>query len=218
MVKINPATKAVKEAEDETDDRVDTALDNLQKIKSGNGPDTPDLETSSTKTGRPRIKGGRNAFEERQVQDYLMDWYENTPDEFEVDWNDVTIIVSGRMKKATGRAKHLKDGYELKISLPAYQRKDWETIQQTIRHEAIHIFQYQEYGNGGHGRIFRKWADKFGCTQYAEERAEKPKYTIHCPECGKIGEKSRACKTTKHIERYHCQNCGNQDLFVRQHH
>jgi len=217
MVKINPATKAVEAAEEQSDDHVDAALDNLQQIKSGNEPDTPDLEASPTNTGRPSIKGGRNAFEERRVRDYLMEWYEETPAEFDIDWNDVTIIVSGRLKRASGKARDTPDGQELKISRPAYRRKDWETIQQTIRHEAIHIFQYQNHGRGGHGRIFHKWADEFGCEQYADEPAEKPKYTIHCPNCGQIGQKSRACKTTKHIERYHCQTCGSQDLSVRQH-
>lgn len=164
---------------------------------------------------RPDIKGGRNSMEEGAVVDYLMEWYEDTPDEFEIDWSTVTVIVSARLSRSHGKARALGDGtHELKISRPAYRDKDWK---ETARHEAIHIFQYQVHDSGGHGFVFKKWADRFNCTQYADSPAKKPKYTIHCPDCGQIGSKARACKTTKHIERYQCQKCGHERLSVYKH-
>jgi len=152
------------------------------------------------------------------VRDYLMDWYNGTEAEFGIDWSNVTIIVSARMSKCHGRARMIGDGtYELKISKHAYDNEEWEEVQETIRHEAIHIWQYQELGEGSHGPSFKKWADKYDCQVYADNPAQKPKYTIHCTNCGQVASKQRACKTTKHIERYSCQGCSDGELSVKQH-
>lgn len=176
---------------------VEAGLENLKKLKE-QGP-------------RPAINGGRNATEERRVRSYLMDWYQGTPDDFDIDWTKVTIIVSARLSRSWGKARNIRwdDRQELKISRKAIERHGWDSIKQTIRHEAIHIWQYQELGSGGHGPSFKKWARKFDCRVRAPDTAGEAKYLLFCSECGDhIGHRMRSCKVTKHPGWYRSRCCG----------
>lgn len=176
---------------------VDAGLENLRRLQE-QGP-------------RPSIRDGRHAGKERRVRDYLMTWYtEETPEDFDIDWNPVEIVVSARLKKSWGRAKYWedKDRYEIVISANAIENHGWEEVKETIRHEAIHIWQYQTLGFGGHGVRFRKWADKFGCTVYADCRAQEAKYKLYCDQCGSlVSQSSRRSKTVKNSHLYRSNCC-----------
>jgi len=197
---------------------VDEAISNLNAIKDGqdprasNEPETTNTPQTTPFT-RPSINAGRHTYEERRVRDYLMDWYEGTPSEFDIDWSDVTIIVSASLTRAHGKARYkaAEESYELKISKCAIDNDSspWDDeIQETIRHEAIHIWQYQEFGEGNHGPSFKRWADQFDCEVRASRPAKDPKYTINCENCGKVGTRQQACKITKQTARYSCGTCG----------
>lgn len=209
-------------------DHVDAALDNLETIKNGGSPDTPetpDTEPTRTTSGTPSLSGGYAEAEERKVREYLKEWYDNeTPEDFEVDLSELEIRVDATLKRAHGKFKYSEhpDGtvdQQLKISKNAMETHSWDEVKSTIRHEAVHAWQYQNGYDLSHGRSFKQWMDTFDIDVYAENPAEKKaKYEIICPNCGVVGQKTRACKTTKHIDRYHCQGCGSEDLSVRQNH
>lgn len=207
-------------------DAVNEAVSNLKAIKSGEDPRSepettsePDEPSTKSVTSRPTINNGRHARDERRVRNYLMEWYKGTPEEFDIDWSTVTIIVSASLTRAHGKAryKRAEEVQELKISKCAIQNDgtDWEEVKETIRHEAIHIWQYQELGEGNHGPSFKRWADVFGCEVRADKPARKPKYTINCENCGRVGSRQQKCKLTKQTARYNCGGCGG-DLSVTQ--
>lgn len=218
------------------------AADVMRDIASGDFPPEQEDEktvaatatTGSESKVNPTIKGGTHSHWERKVKEYLKEWYpeaENSTVEiygttyaFEVDWSDVEVIVSGRMKRSSGRARAFTDkltgerNYELKISKHLIENQDWDRVEQTIRHEAIHIWQYQNDSfSGGHGLDFKKWMrhEQFDCTVNAERPAADPKYEIICENCGEVGVRQRACKITKKTHLYHCSTCGG-NLEVNQ--
>ena len=197
--------------EEENQATIDQALSNLEK-------ETFDGDRPESNTTGPGISGGRNAFEERRVRDYLMEWYEETTDNFSVDWSQVTIIVSGRLKNSNGRcrANYADDTQELKIAKNLFREQERGDWKQTVRHEAVHVWQAQVHETIDHGRTFRIWMDEFDITIYAENPAEQPKYEILCPNCGVVDTKQRECKTVRHVDRYRCSVCDSDELFVRQ--
>lgn len=181
-------------------------------------------QTSGVKkaTSKPSIRGGRHADVERKVRSYLMEWYETTPEEFTLDWSEIEIIVTGKLKKASAKFRVMPDGKdELRISYNIYQFDPDglnDDAQRAARHEAVHAWQMQEHGTADHGHTFKQWMDEFDITVYAEEPAQQPKYEIKCPNCGTIAKKQRKCKTVKKIGLYSCQRCGSQNLSVKQNH
>lgn len=209
------------------------AADVMRDISSGNLIDVSEeettVQTTPTETGsvNPATSGGTNGKWEQKIRDYLKEWYPKVTGQtvevygqtytFEIDWSNVEIIVSGRLSRASGRARWHTDSsgkteYELKVSKHLIKNQDWDRVRQTVRHEAIHIWQYQtESFSGGHGVDFRKWMNKddFDCTVNAERPAADPKYEAICDDCGTIAAtRQRKCKLTKKTYLYNCAGCG----------
>lgn len=145
----------------------------------------------------------------RRVRAYAMDWYTTTPEDFDIDWSIVDFRVSARMTRAFGTARRrAEDDMEIVISKHAIDGESWERIQNTIRHEAIHIWQFQtEDVQHGHNASFDRWAAEFGCSRHADKQSRAPKYVIICEDCGKSAGRQRRSKTVKHPHRYSCA-CG----------
>lgn len=215
MVKIDPADSW--KEEDEAESTVSQALDNLEKDSFEDDRGLTDEKSGSS--SRPSVSGGRHAFEERMVRDYLMEWYEETPDDFSLDWSQVEIVVSGRLSRSSGKFRGTPDGEkdELKVSHNVYKdsKEEWE---KTARHEAVHAWQWQEHNHVNHGPTFTRWLDPFGISVRADSPASEPKYEIVCPNCGVVDKKHRKCKTVENVGLYHCQKCGSRELSVRQNH
>lgn len=156
---------------------------------------------------------GRHDADRRRVEQYALEWYETTPAEFEIDWSIVEFRVSGRMTKAFGNARNKGGDMRITISAHAIANEPWSRVQETIRHEAIHIWQYQTDGvSGGHNRSFDRWAAEFGCKRNAEKPSAPPKFIITCEGCGKSDGRTRRSKVVEQAHRYSCR-CGG-DLRV----
>lgn len=144
---------------------------------------------------------------ELEVLDYLEEWYPETPDDFEIDWRRVEIKVTGRLKTSMGKARGLSDKEELKISKHIFENFDMERVEKTIRHEAVHVWQYQN-GYSGHGRSFEVWMGEFDIDKEAESRAADPNYVVSCQACGVEYRRVKKSKVVKEPERYNCGECG----------
>ena len=160
---------------------------------------------------------GTDELVENKIREYLMDWYLSTPTDFEIDWSDAQVGLSPRMTRAMGnaRSKGPKEDpeYQINISGPALENHGWDEIEETIRHEAIHIWQYQNIGKADHGPTFERWAKRFDVTKYADKPAQDFNYVIECANCGVIGGRTRRSKIIKHPEKYRCSGCGESDTL-----
>ncbi|WP_128226449.1 SprT-like domain-containing protein [Halobacteriaceae archaeon SHR40] len=147
-----------------------------------------------------------------------------TPDH--VDLDCLTFETSTRMKRKHGICiTQGEDRCTVRLSERTYDRAGFEAIQETIRHELVHVYQHQTAGvEMGHGQSFKQWVEPLNldgrCSQHYEVGVEDYSYTFHCPNCGFIGGRHRMCKTVRAgIDgELYCQQCDSVDVGVRDEH
>lgn len=93
--------------------------------------------------------------------------------------------------------------------IEVFDENEWK---KTIRHELIHVEEYQKYGDSGHSYHFKSRANEIDapikCPRFTE-----PKYVITCMECDKVvADRHRKSKVVKSAiasdGRYTSQCCG----------
>jgi predicted SprT family Zn-dependent metalloprotease len=117
-----------------------------------------------------------------------------------IDW-DVAVTANGR--EADGRP------FEATISLTweafeAFDRAEWEAV---LRHELVHLEQYQRFGTTGHGRAFEARAADLDaavdCPVFADA-----KYVLRCRDCGAVvARRYRECKLVRKADAYRSSCC-----------
>ena len=117
-----------------------------------------------------------------------------------IDWERATT-AGGR--EAEGRP------FEATISLTwdafeAFDRVEWESV---LRHELVHLEQYQRFGTTGHGRAFKTRAADLDaavdCPVFAD-----PKYVVRCRDCGGVvARRYRECKLVREYDAYRSSCC-----------
>ncbi|WP_170977309.1 SprT-like domain-containing protein [Halorussus salinisoli] len=82
---------------------------------------------------------------------------------------------------------------------------EWTT---TLRHELIHVEQFQRYGTTDHGPAFRERAETVDATVRCPPFAD-PKYVLTCADCGAVvGRRYRDCKLVRKHDQYRSSCCG----------
>lgn len=118
-----------------------------------------------------------------------------------IDWESATAAGG---KRADGRP------FPATISLTwdafaAFDRAEWES---TLRHELIHLEQYQRCGTTGHGPAFRERAADLETDVHCETFSD-PKYVLRCGACDAVvARRYRECKTVREPEAYRSSCCG----------
>jgi predicted SprT family Zn-dependent metalloprotease len=119
----------------------------------------------------------------------------------EIDW-DVTETAGGR--DAEGRP------FEATLSLTwdafeAFDRAEWES---TLRHELVHLEQYQRFGTTGHGPAFRARAEDLDASVHCSVFTD-PKYVLRCRDCDAlVARRYRDCKLVNEADSYRSSCCG----------
>ena len=118
-----------------------------------------------------------------------------------LDWERATT-ANGR--EAEGRP------FEATVSLTwdafdAFDRAEWESV---LRHELVHLEQYQRFGTTGHGPAFRSRADDLDaavdCPVFADA-----KYVLRCRDCESVvARRYRDCKLVREADAYRSSCCG----------
>lgn len=148
----------------------------------------------------------------QEYAEWAVDHYEAFE---EVDLSDVSIEISKKMKKAAGKAGAKKGlvkgelrGVRMRFAWKAYQKWGWsEDWTNVIRHELVHIWEYQVRGNGSHGPAFKRRAEKVDAPRHCPQFADY-KYTFYCESCGKkVGGRYQRSKKVKNIDKYHSKCC-----------
>jgi predicted SprT family Zn-dependent metalloprotease len=133
---------------------------------------------------------------------------------------DVAAIeweISERAKRQAGVCRYDRETEAVTISLTwaAYQEHGWAQFRETIRHELIHAWEYQQYGESSHGSRFKLKANELDVSVRCEGFTD-PRLLLTCTDddCEWELQRYRASKTVTQPERYSCGDCGS-DYEVR---
>jgi len=87
----------------------------------------------------------------------------------------------------------------------AFDRDEWEA---TLRHEVIHLEQYQRDGTTDHGAAFRERAAELDTDVHCQAFADAT-YVLVCERCGElVARRYRDCKLVRERDRYRSDCCG----------
>ena len=87
----------------------------------------------------------------------------------------------------------------------SFDRAEWES---TLRHELVHVEQYQRDGTTDHGPAFRGRAARLDTGVHCPAFTE-PKHVLTCTDCGDlVARRYRDCKLVDERERYQSDCCG----------
>ncbi len=140
-----------------------------------------------------------------------------------VDLDAVTFETSTRMKRKHGVCTVDADGNcTIRLSQKTADRAGFSAIEETVRHELVHVYQFQTDGfEMGHGRSFRRWVGPLElsgrCSEHYADSPTDYDYTFHCPNCGFVGGRYRMCKTVRAglEDRLRCRGCESAAIEVR---
>ena len=89
-------------------------------------------------------------------------------------------------------------------AVESFDRAAWES---TLRHELVHVEQYQRDGTTGHGPAFRRRAGELDTEVHCPSFAE-PEYVLECSSCGEaVAHRYRECKLVREPGRYRSDCC-----------
>ncbi|EMA31836.1 hypothetical protein C445_13515 [Halobiforma lacisalsi AJ5] len=100
-------------------------------------------------------------------------------------------------------------GGDIVLSRRAYERYDWPEFAEVVRHELVHAWEFQRFGDSGHGPRFRERAETVDAPRHCRAFAD-PRYVLRCLEgdCDWRAERHRASQPVKAPDRYRCGACG----------
>jgi len=120
--------------------------------------------------------------------------------------------ISERAKRQAGVCRYDRAADRVTISLTwaAFQAHGWDQFRETIRHELIHAWEYQQHGESSHGARFERRADELDVSVRCE-RFSEPRLLLVCTNAACEWElrRYRASKTVTRPERYSCGECGS---------
>ncbi|WP_210424923.1 SprT-like domain-containing protein [Halorussus halobius] len=116
-----------------------------------------------------------------------------------VDWNGAADRL--------GRSVPELRTCTLSLTWAAYESFDVGEWTATLRHELVHVEQFQRYGTTDHGPEFRERAAAVDATVKCPPFAD-PKYVLTCAACGRVvGRRYRDCKLVREHDQYRSSCC-----------
>lgn len=136
----------------------------------------------------------------------VVDEYDVAIDLGALEWE-----VSARAKRRAGACRWHADREVATIVLArrAYEAYDWPAFAAVVRHELVHAWEFQQFGESGHGPRFRERAAELDAPRHCQSFSE-PRYVLRCLEthCDWRAKRHRASQPVKAPEQYRCGVCG----------
>ncbi|ELY93234.1 hypothetical protein C482_19731 [Natrialba chahannaoensis JCM 10990] len=121
--------------------------------------------------------------------------------------------VSARAKRRAGLCRWRADCEEATIVLArrAYERYEWPEFAGVVRHELVHAWEYQQFGESGHGPRFRERAADLNAPRHCRSFSE-PRYVLRClgSDCEWAAKRHQASKPVRAPDGYRCGVCGGE--------
>lgn len=96
----------------------------------------------------------------------------------------------------------------VRLTWEAFEELGRDAMAGTVRHELVHVAQFQRYGTTGHGDDFERRAARLDAPLTCESFAT-PAYLLACDACGEtVARRFRRSKVVKHPDRYRSGCCG----------
>ncbi|QLG50853.1 SprT-like domain-containing protein [Natrinema halophilum] len=128
-----------------------------------------------------------------------------------VDLSSLEWEVSARAQRRAGACRwHANRGVAtIVLARRAYERYEWPAFAGVVRHELVHAWEFQQFGESGHGERFREQAAALEAPRYCEAFTE-PRYVLRCltADCDWHAKRHRASKPVKSPDQYRCGVCG----------
>ncbi|WP_255148772.1 SprT-like domain-containing protein [Halorarius halobius] len=147
------------------------------------------------------------------TDDRLREWARRYARTVDVDaaLDAVSWEVSARAKRRAGACIHDPEtgAVTIRLAARAAERFSREAFEAVVRHELIHAWEYQQFGEAGHGRRFRKQADRLNvettCPTFSV-----PRLRLYCTAagCDWSAERHRASAVVTDPEDRRCGACG----------
>jgi|GEM_PF-263920 len=123
-----------------------------------------------------------------------------------VDWE-----LSERAVRRAGACRYdaTDDRVTIRLTWAAYRAYGWPAFAAVVRHELVHAWEFQQYGESGHGPRFRRVADSVDAPRHCEPFTE-PRLRLVCTaaDCEWTAGRHRASVVVTHPERRRCGDCG----------
>ncbi|WP_435361249.1 SprT-like domain-containing protein [Haloarchaeobius sp. DFWS5] len=134
--------------------------------------------------------------------------------DIDVDLDAVSWEVSKRAKRRAGACRYNPSDETCTVVLTwrAYQAYGWRTFTDTIRHELVHVWEFQQFGESGHGARFREKAAELDAPRHCDPFSE-PRYVLVCSaaDCDWRATRHRASEPVKRpADGYRCGDCGER--------
>ncbi|ELY44367.1 SprT family zinc-dependent metalloprotease [Natronorubrum sulfidifaciens] len=129
----------------------------------------------------------------------------------EIDRDALEWTVTTRARRRAGACRWDGDREVATIVLTrqAYEAYEWPTFAGVVRHELVHAWEFQRFGESGHGPRFRDLAATLDAPRHCQ-RFAVPRYVLRCLEddCDWRAPRHRASKPVKAPDQYRCGVCG----------
>ncbi|NGM69703.1 SprT family zinc-dependent metalloprotease [Natronolimnobius sp. AArcel1] len=132
--------------------------------------------------------------------------------DLDVDFDALEWDVSARAQRRAGlcRWNRRKEIATIILARRAYERYEWPEFAAVVRHELVHAWEYQQFGESGHGPRFREQAARLEAPRHCRSFSE-PRYHLQClaSDCDWQAKRHRASKPVKSPDQYRCGSCGS---------
>ena len=135
----------------------------------------------------------------------------------DVDTDTLSWEISERAKRRAGVCRYDRTSEDITISLTwdAYLAAGWARFTGTIRHELIHAWEFQQFGESDHGERFERQADRLDAPRHCETFTDA-RLELRCTraDCTWRADRHRASKTVTQPRGYRCGDCGGKVVVV----
>jgi len=135
--------------------------------------------------------------------------YAETVD-IDVDLSTVEWEISERAKRRAGACcfSPVTESITIRFTWAAYQEYGWDEFTDVIRHELVHAWEFQQFGESSHGWRFREKADDVDASRHCRSFTDA-RLLLRCTdeECDWTAERHRASKAVTEPQERRCGAC-----------
>jgi predicted SprT family Zn-dependent metalloprotease len=135
----------------------------------------------------------------------------------DIDLDRVSWEVSERAKRRAGvcRFEAETETVTVRLTWAAYEAYGWEEFTDVIRHELVHAWEFQRFGESGHGERYREKAAEVGASRHCRSFVD-PRLVLRCTgrDCDWSADRHRASKAVKDPQARRCGTCGERYAVV----
>ncbi|WP_266079951.1 SprT-like domain-containing protein [Haladaptatus caseinilyticus] len=129
----------------------------------------------------------------------------------EVDLSGIDWECSDRAVRRAGACIYNRrtGNVTIRLTWSAYRSFGWEEFTGTIRHELTHAWEFQQFGESGHGGRFAEKARELDAPRHCRSFSDA-RLRLCCSSCDREARRYRASKAVKRPAKRRCGSCGSR--------